>query len=443
MFSEDISFPDGIYMIGIGGISMSALAQLLHDRSVRVRGSDDAASETTEKLASRGIPVHIGRAEEIAEPAVVCTGAIPEDHPQLSAARRAGKRVLQRSELLGMVAASFPHVLSVAGCHGKTTTSSMLSHIFMRGGRAFTCHIGGEDLTLGNYASTGAEYFITEACEFQRSFLSLNSEIAIVLNCDRDHTDCYATREELFGAYRAFAERAQKVVVNADDPYARRIPHALSFGFHGGDVRAENLRSVGEKYSFTVEERGIPIVRVRLPVVGKVHILNALAAFCAARLAGFTAEEIRRGLEDFRGVGRRFEFVGTLAGAPVVCDYAHHPREIAATLSTAKRLCEGKVRLVFQPHTYTRTRDLMEEFVEVLKRAEEPIIYRTYAAREKFDPQGSAVALVARLSDASYVQSPEGLRARLEGELGEGDMVLALGAGDIYGVMRGILDREG
>ncbi len=442
MFFDEIAFFGGFYFIGIGGVSMSALARLLHDCGAKVRGSDDVQSETTRRLADCGIPVHIGSSEKITEDTVVYTGAIAEGHPQLQAARRAGKRLIGRAELLGMVASSFPHVISVAGCHGKTTTSSMLAHIFLNGGRKFTSHIGGEDLTVGNYISTGGDYFITEACEFKRSFLSLKSEIAVILNCDRDHTDCYASQAELKEAYREFADRAERVVVNADDPAARAIPHAMSFGLYAGDVRAENFRAVGEKYAFTVTERGIPVVRVRLSVVGRVHVYNALAAFGAARLCGFTAEEIARGLENFKGVKRRFEFVGTLCGAPVVCDYAHHPREIAATLATARRLSEGSVRVVFQPHTYTRTRDLMQDFVESLSAAENPIIYKTYAAREPFDPAGSAVALAGRVAGARYVQSPQQLKRRLAAEIKAGDMVLALGAGSICDIMRSLCAEE-
>ncbi len=438
MISERDGAEEGYYFIGVGGVSMSALALLLKDRGARVRGCDDAESDMTRKLSACGIPVHIGGGEKIAEGTVVYTGAIGEEDARLKGARAAGKRVLPRAQLLGMVASAFPHVLSVAGCHGKTTTAAMLAHIFWAGGRPFTSHIGGEDLTLGNYACTGREYFLTEACEFRRSFLSLHSEVAVILNCDRDHTDCYASQEELTEAYRAFASQAERTVVNSDDIRARSIPHALSFGLYSGEVRAEDLRSAGEKYSFTVAERGIPVVRVKLGVVGRVHVMNALAAYCAARLMGFTAEEVRRGLENFRGVKRRFELVGTLGGAPVVCDYAHHPREIAATLASAARLCEGTVRVVFQPHTYTRTRDLMEDFVGALSRAEEPIIYRTYAAREPFDPSGSAVALAGKIAGAGYEQTPARLKKRLLGELREGDMVLALGAGDIYDVMRSI-----
>lgn len=428
------------YFIGIGGVSMSALARLLSSRGFAVRGSDMRESAFTEELKKNGIPVHIGESERILEPNVVYTGAIAETHPQLIQAKREGKRLIPRAELLGKVASAFPHVVSVAGCHGKTSTASMLAHIFLESNRRFTCHIGGEDLKLGNYFSSGSDYFLTEACEFQRSFLSIESEIAIILNTDLDHTDCYRSEEELFSAYAKFATKSQKLVVNADDIRARTLPHAMSFGLYGGDVRAERLRAIAEKYSFTITEKGIPMVRVKLNCAGKVLVYDALAAYAAARLLGFTAEEIRRGLQSFSGVGRRFEEVGTLQGTPVICDYAHHPREIAAVFETARNICPGTVRLVFQPHTYTRTRDFMEEFVSVLRTAENPIIYKTFAAREPFDPAGSAYRLVSKLPEAVYVQSPEQLKKRLLEGLGKDDLILVLGAGDIFQAMKKILD---
>ncbi len=427
-------------MIGIGGVSMSALALLLRERGIRVRGSDRAANEYTKKLERNGIPVHIGSEEEITESTVVFTGAVEETDPQLSAAKRAGKRLIPRAELLGKAATTFPHVLSVAGCHGKTSTTSMLAHIFEAGKRGYTSHIGGEDLSLGNFRCTGRDYFLTEACEFKRSFLSLKSEIALILNTDRDHTDCYHDDRETMEAYALFASQAEKVIVNGDDRNARKIPHTMSFGRYCGDIRAAKVYSDGEYYRFTVVEKSLPMVEIHLAVPGEVHVPNALAAYAAARLCGFSASEIKIGLEKFTGVKRRFEKVGLLSGVPVICDYAHHPREIETTLATAERLSCGRVRLVFQPHTYTRTRDLMEDFVAVLKRADRPIIYRTFAAREKFDAAGSAYTLASKIPDACYVQSSEQLKNRLTDGLTPDDLVLVLGAGDIYAIAKSILD---
>ncbi len=436
MFSE--LFAGGVYFVGIGGVSMSALACLLKEHGIPVRGSDAAEGAFTLKVRRAGIHVHIGAEEAVSEDTVVYTGAVEETHPQIAAAKRAGKRLLPRAELLGLIAAQFARTVSVAGCHGKTTATAMLSRVLC-GRVPFACHIGGEDLDLSNYFADGDEVFVTEACEFQRSFLALKSSIAVILNIERDHTDCYPSEKVLFDAYRAFAQRAERVIVNADDMRARSVPHALSYGLLSGDIRAEGLQSCGERPSFTVTERGVPLVRVRLAAVGKVHVYNALAAFAAARLLGISPQSIADGLASFRGVKRRFERIGTFRGVPVISDYAHHPREIAAALKTAEALTEGTVHVVFQPHTYTRTRDLMEDFVEVLKGAENPVIYRTYAARERFGLAGSAVMLAARLPEAVYVQTKEQLRRVLLHLIGPRDLILVLGAGDIDAVARSIL----
>lgn len=437
---SDLLFPDGrCYFVGIGGVSMSALACLLHEKGVRVRGCDARESAFTQKLRARGIAVCIGE-EEIDEDTVVYTEAADVHAACLERARRAGKRLLSRAELLGRIAEGYPHVLAVAGCHGKTSATAMSAHVFSAAGRAFTCHIGGEDAQYGNLLCAGDDWFLTEACEFRRSFLRLRPSIALILNTDLDHTDCYSDRAALLEAYAAFAAGAGQTVVNADDEGANAIAHALSFGLYRGEIRARDLFSEGERYAFTVTERGEPAARVRLSVRGRVQVYNALAAYAAARLAGISPADAARGLEAFRGVGRRFEQGGTLHGVPVFFDYAHHPREIAAALQTAQAICAGTVRLVFQPHTYTRTRDLMKDFVAVLKTAENPIVYRTFAAREPFDFDGSAVALVSRVGEARYVQTPAQLKNRLLEKLEKTDLILVLGAGDIDAIVRGMLD---
>ena len=439
MFCISDGFCGGVYFVGIGGVSMSALALLLSDRGIAVRGCDARESAFVKKLRARGIAVCIGE-ERITEDTVVYTEAVDVHAAMLEEARRAGKTILTRAQMLGLIAKGYPHVLSVAGCHGKTSATSMLAHVFFRAGKPATCHIGGEDLDFGNYHATGAEYFLTEACEFRRSFLSLKSEVAVVLNTDLDHTDCYESAQALHAAYRQFAASSKYAVVNADDANAVAIPHALSFGLHAGDIRAIRLYSDGERYTFTVSEKNVPVARISLQVYGKVQVLNALAAYAAARLSGMSPREIAGGLESFRGVRRRFERVGEIGTVPVICDYAHHPAEIAAALSTAEGLCKGTVRVVFQPHTYTRTRDLMADFVSVLRRAESPIIYRTYAAREKFFFEGSAPALVSHIPEAQYAQSPADLRRRLTEETKKDDLILVLGAGDIDEIVRSILD---
>ena len=429
------------YFIGIGGVSMSALAILLKLRGFRVRGSDDAAGESVRRLREKGIDVTIGREEEISENVVVYNSAIEETHPQLIAAKRAGKRLLTRAEMLGELAEEYPYVLSVSGSHGKTTCCAMISHVFSAAHKPFTCHIGGFDRRFSNCYASGNEYFITEACEYRRNFLSLQSDCAVVLNVDFDHSDYYKDERDAFEAFDAFAHKAKSVIVCEEDENAKKIPHSLSFGYEKGDYYAENLHSDGERYSFTVMERGIAVADVRLSVVGKVNVLNALAAFAVARRFGLSASEIKKGLQSFTGVERRFERVGTHCNAEIYCDYAHHPKEIAAAIQTAKKICRGELTVVFQPHTYTRTRDLMQKFVDVLGQLERVVIYQTYPAREEFLAEGSAYLLTAHLDNACYVQSPEQLKRRLSSGK-RGDVVLVLGAGNIYEIIQSIIEKK-
>lgn len=432
--------PRGVYFVGIGGVSMSALAQLVYDSGILVRGCDARESIYTKKLRKLGIPVKIG-SEQIYENTIVYTEAVDRHADLLEQLRLSGKQLYSRAEFLGKIAEEYPRVLSIAGCHGKTSATAMLAHILFGAGLSVTCHIGGEDIDFGNYRNTGHGYFLTEACEFKRSFLSLNSNIAVILNTELDHTDCYGSREELLTSYHLFAKQARRVIVNADDCEAQKIPHAVSFGLHAGDIRAERIVADRERYCFTVTEKGTPIVQVRLNTQGKVQIYNALAAYSAARLCGIAPRKIADGLAQFHGVKRRFEFAGTLHGVPVICDYAHHPTEIAAAFATAERICRGTVRVIFQPHTYSRTRDLMTEFVSILKNAENPVIYRTYAARESFDFRGSAVSLVSRIPEAIYCQTPDDLKRRILLLAQPEDLILVLGAGDIDDTIRSLLDQ--
>lgn len=425
--------------MGIGGVSMSALAEYLFDCGVSVRGTDQCESERTEYLRRLGIPVEIGDGNPHSERTIVYSEAV-RARLDFTRLERAGKRLFSRAELLGKIASGFPTVVSVAGCHGKTTTTAMIAHLMAAAGKKFTSHIGGDDLDFRNYHNAGGDIFVTEACEYRRSFLSLKSSVAVILNVDKDHTDCYKNEEEIFEAFSAFARNGKRVIVNEGDKRARRIPHAVGFG-EGGDYEAKEVRSVGETYSFIACERGVPLAEIALNVVGKIEVQNALAAIAAARSLGLSREEIEAGFRSFRGVKRRFERVGTFRGVSVIADYAHHPREIAASIAAARGITKGTLHVVFQPHTYTRTRDLMEEFVSVLGQTENPIIYETYPAREEYLFEGSAARLVSRIGEGIYVNSPQTLARRLEEtELKKGDLILALGAGNIYEITKSILD---
>ena len=433
-----------IYFIGIGGVSMSALAKFLSVCGYEISGSDGTRGEQTETLAFYGVRVYIGAEKDRTElkeaDLVVYTDAIPSDHAELTTARLLAKKIYSRAELLGIVCEEFPHVLAVAGSHGKTTCTSMCAHILKYASVPFTAHIGGEDSALGNFFWTGGEYFVTEACEYKKNLLKLHADVAVLLNIDQDHMECYDGVEDLQKCFQEYCQKARTAFVCADDARCVALGEFPSFGVDNvlADYRATELRSIGEKYSFTVEEYGKAICRVRLNAIGKCNVYNALAAFAATRSFGFNEKEIAKGLETFVAVKRRFEKIGNYLGASFICDYAHHPKEIISTLRTAGGVCRGDLYVVFQPHTYSRTKLLLKDFIEVLRPIKNLMIYKTYPAREKYDEEGSAQFL-SQMVGCLYSENVFTLKTWLKKTVREGDSVLFLGAGDIYYIAQYIL----
>jgi len=427
-----------IYFIGIGGISMSALAKFLSMNGFEVSGSDGVKSEETENLAFYNIKIYIGvdelRKELLHADMVVYTDAIPFTHKELIKAKELQKKLFSRAELLGLIAEHFQHVIAVAGSHGKTTCTAMCAHILKNLEVPFTAHIGGHDSSFGNFYSSGMEYLVTEACEYKKNLLRLNAETAILLNIDRDQMECYAGEEDLKETFKKYCMRAKTAFVCADDEKCMQFGQFSTFGIKNtlADYRATDLRVYNEKYIFTVEEYGKALCRVKLNAMGQCNIYNALAAFAAMRSFGFHEREIQKGLETFAAVKRRFEKIGDYKGASFICDYAHHPKEILSTLSTAEGICKKNLYVVFQPHTYSRTKLLMKDFVKVLRPIKNLIIYKTYPAREKYDEEGSAEHLAHIVGNCLYAENIYVLKMWLKRTVREGDIVLFLGAGDIY-----------
>ena len=417
---------------------MSALAKFLTTRGYEVSGSDGVRGEETESLAFYGARVYIGvddeRKELILADAVVYTDAIPPSHAEYIKAKALKKRLYSRAEFLGALCEEFSHVAAIAGSHGKTTCTSMCAHILKRANVPFTAHIGGVDSTFGNFYSSGGEYLITEACEYKKNLLKIRPEVAVVLNIDQDHMECYKDEKDLIDCFQSYCGAATAAFVCADDEKCRDLGEFSTFGIQNAlaDYRAVDLRASGEKYSFTVEEYGKALCRVKLNAIGRCNVYNALAAFAATRYFGFNEKEISKGLETFSAVRRRFEKIGSYRGASFICDYAHHPREILSTLATVEGIRRGNLYVVFQPHTYSRTKLLMKEFVKVLRPIKNLMIYKTYPAREKYDAAGSAETLAHVVGSCLYSENVYVLKMWLKKTVKEGDLVLFLGAGDIY-----------
>ncbi len=436
------------YFIGIGGVSMSSLAKLLRRCGYGVAGSDLFEGEETQRLKELGVPVLIGVREDvspllIAADAVVYTDAIPTADKELTYARNAGKQIMSRAELLRLVCTQFSSVTAVAGSHGKTTCTAMCAHVLKSVGVGFAAHIGGADIAFGNFYMNGFEHFVVEACEYKKNLLSITPTRAVLLNVDKDHLECYKDESELWDTFRTFCASAKTAIVCADDKRISAWGEGVTFGVKDeyADYNAFDIKSAGEKYAFTVREYGRELCRVKLNVMGRCNVYNALAAFAAMRSYGFSEKAISAGLENFLGVKRRFEEIGKYNGIPFVCDYAHHPREILSTVTTAKLVTKKKLYVVFQPHTYSRTKLLLKEFVNALCAVENLIIYKTYPAREYYDEAGSAATLAKALDNCLYVDNSFVLKTFLEKTVKEGDLVLFLGAGDIYYLAKFLLSE--
>lgn len=427
---------------------MSSLAKYLHMRGYDVCGSDIAVNERITALEKDGISVFIGHNAKavLSADAVVYTDAVSSADEELVAAGENGIQCVSRMQLLAAIAEEFPFVIAVAGSHGKTSTTAMCAHVLLKSGAPFTAHIGGSDERLDNFYSNGAQYFVTEACEYKKNMLSFSGlQIAIWLNCDKDHLECYQSFDDLKESFYRYAAGAERSIVNGDDENIVPPQNAVTFGVKNKncDYTLTSLRKSGERYAFTILERGKKLCRVKLQVAGSFHIYNALATVAAMREAGIETKKIVKGLQSFTGVKRRYEKIGSYCGATFYCDYAHHPAEVEKMLDLAHRCTDGELFVVFQPHTYSRTKFLMNEFIRVLSLAKNLVIYKTYAARESYDEAGSAYVLHEKIKNSLYAESIRELEVFIKKSVKKGDIVLFLGAGDIDYIARRLLTKLG
>ena len=449
-----------IHLVGIGGIGLSAIARVLHGWGYRVSGSDRQPSALTETLASEGMTIYAGhRADQVADAAVVImSSAVAEDNPEVVEARRRGIPVVKRSQFLADLTAG-KVTIAVAGTHGKTTTSAMIAWILVQAGLDPTFIAGGVLANLGTNARAGhGPHFVIEADEYDRAFLGLWPQVAVITTIEHDHPDCYPTFQEMRDAFARFAVQARAsglLIVGGDDREAQALGNTwhriggqvVTFGLGSGwDWRAEQVQ-VGMESGFEVWHAGRRLGRCALQLPGRHNVLNALAALAAADVIGVPFETAAGALAEFRGTARRFELKGEAGGVTVVDDYAHHPTEIRATLAAAQARYPGRtIWVVFQPHTYSRTAALLKEFGTAFGDADHVIITGIYAARESdtLGVSGADVAAQVRLSghsDVEYVETLDGAAAAVLERVGAGDLVLTLGAGDGYLVGEWVLNR--
>ena len=434
------------HLVGIGGVSMAPLAEVLHGAGLTITGSDMRESGTVEHLRSMGIPVSIGQSAENLGDAqlVIRTAAAHDDNPEISGARARGIPVFERAQAWGAIMRQYKNALCVSGTHGKTTTTSMCTHIIMAAGLDPTVMIGGTLPLLGAGHRVGhGDTIILESCEYCNSFLSFFPTIAVILNVDADHLDFFKDLQDVEKSFRAFADLVPRntglIVANADDANTMTTLRGeerpiLTFGLAEGDVHAAGLTYESGLPSFDIIHEGKPFAHVTLQVPGEHNVRNALAAAASCISLGVEASAVEKGLAAFRGAGRRFEKKGSCNGADIYDDYAHHPSEVKALLDMAMTLGYKRVICAFQPHTYSRTKALFHEFTEVLTRPDMTLLAEIYAAREDNTLGISSKDLCQHIPGSEYFPTLKALTARLKELAQPGDLILTVGAGDIYTV---------
>lgn len=441
------------HLIGIGGVSMSSLADVLWGMGIAVSGSDMNQNKNVRGLTEKGIPVSIGhKAENITREIefVVRTAAVHDDNPEIIRAHALGIPVFERTQAWGAISKDYSNALCISGTHGKTTTTSMCTHIMMAADKDPTVMIGGTLplLNAGHRVGHG-NTIIMEACEYYNSFLSLHPTVAVILNVEADHLDFFKDLQDVQHSFREFALRTPEdgyVVANLDDASTmatiRDIPRKImTFGLSKeADVYAENIEFLGANSHFDIMFKGKLFTDVTLHVPGLHNVKNALAATAAAICLGVRPNAVKYGLAGFNGAGRRFEFKGKFNGADVYDDYAHHPGELKALLDTVEGLNYKRCILVFQPHTYTRTAALFEDFVTQLKRPDVLLLAEIFAAREKNTIGISSAALAERVEGAEFYPTFPELEEELKRKAQPGDIILTVGAGDVYKIGENIVE---
>ncbi len=458
MYQIDFNHPIHIFFMGIGGISMSGLAEILLSEGFRVSGSDRQKSPLTESLSEKGAVIYYGQKKEnlaSAPDLIVYTSAIRKDNPEFIAGNELGIPFLTRAQLLGQMMKNYKIPIAVSGTHGKTTTTSMLSQILLNADTDPTLSIGGIYQAIGgNIRVGGSDYFVTEACEYTNSFLSFFPKVGIILNIEEDHLDFFKDLDDIRNSFHEFAKllpAGGTLVINGDIPHVEQITDSLScevvtFGTSSCDYVPSNI---------TYDEFGHPSFDLKGPdgktrsyalrVPGLYNVYNAAAAVATAELLGIDAQILREALSDFKGTDRRFEYKGQMNGITIIDDYAHHPTEITATLHAAQNYPHKTIWCLFQPHTYSRTKAFLPEFAEALSIADKIVLADIFAAREKDTLGISSETLRKEIENRGHECYYFPTFAEIENFLIEnctkGDLLITMGAGDVVKIGENLLRK--
>lgn len=443
--ADILSGASSLYFIGIGGINMSSLAHISHIRGFRVGGSDQMQTALTDRLTDAGIEIFYSHEASHIEgyDAIVYTVAIAPDNPEYTAALARGIPCISRADFLGYIMTGYRNRIGVSGMHGKSTCTSMCALSFMHAGGDPTVLSGATLAEMGGAYRIGCEdHFIFEACEYMDSFLDFNPNIAIILNIELDHVDYFKSITQVrrsFSDYAAITGTDGYAVVNGDDDNVRLAMAGyagtlVTFGLSKGcDYTAYNIEYVSGMASFDVYFRGDYSAHINLSVPGRHNVYNALAAFAAAMICGLDPDTVAEGLSHYLGAGRRMEYKGKWNEVDVYDDYAHHPTEIAVTLGGFRDMGFGRLFCIYQPHTYSRTAALWDDFVSALSTADRVLMVDIYAAREKDTLGVSSFLLAQAIGDkADYCASFDDAIAILSAEAQPGDAIIVMGAGTVY-----------
>ena len=440
-----------IHCLGIGGIGLSAVAEILADNGHVVSGSDIKESEVTRHLESKGIKVFYEHNEEnvTGVDAIVYSAAVSDENPEVIRARQLGIPLFSRAQVLGILMEHYENSIAICGTHGKTTVTSMTSLILRNANYKPTILVGGNLPQInGNVEIGGSEFFVTEACEYMDSFLELRPNIGVILNIDSDHLDYFKDMDHIVRSFKKFVEQIPEdgvVVAYGDNPFVKDVlkdhKNKITYGYaETNDYYAENIVFDDMGFpEYDICSKGSKLTHVHLSVPGEHNVLNSMAAFVTASFLKVDVNTIVDTLKEYSGTHRRFDFTGeTDNGVKVIDDYAHHPTEIKATLAAAKNVKHNKLWLVFQPHTYTRTKALFNDFVDAFTDTDVLILTDIYAAREKdiYDISSYKLlnAMKAKHPDKQiyYVQGFEDIVNYLKKMAGPDDIVMTMGAGDVY-----------
>ena len=458
MYQIDFRQPVFVHFIGIGGISMSGLAAVLLKEGFQVSGSDSKESELTAWLREKGAQITIGQSAGNIRPehdVIVYTAAIHPDNPEYAAACAQNKPMLTRAQLLGQIMKNYEVPIAVSGTHGKTTTTSMLSHIMLAGELDPTISVGGILKAIhGNIRVGNSPYFITEACEYTNSFLSFFPKISLILNIDADHLDFFRDLEDIRHSFRRFAQILPEdgtLIINGQIPRLHEITEGLpcriiTYGTPDSDYHAVHISYNELGFgSFDLIKNGVMEGHFDLSVPGEHNVSNAVACLAAADLLDISPDARYQGLRSFTGADRRFQYKGEVNGVTVIDDYAHHPTEITATLKAARNYPHKNVWCVFQPHTYTRTHALLDDFARALTLADRIVLADIYAAREINTIGITSEDLQRKIQElgkeAWYFHSFAEIEDFVSEHCVDGDLLITMGAGDVVNIGEDLLKR--